>query len=219
MPLRVLALALLALLAVVAAGAGRAAPLPPDALVARLGPVEDVSLPFGCDWSYDWDARCVRDDSARLPVGGDDGREWRAALRFSLASLPPGSGIQRGRLTLFHDGTCIGGWGRDAPCPRRAYTLEAHAILDPDWRHEREVAFDPVPVARAVLPDASRPAQLTFDVGDLVLAWMDDEIPVAGVLVSLAPGEPWAAGGPKLVSSTFPVAALRPSLEVAYVPP
>src|SRR5262245_7402082 len=130
MPLRVLALALLALVAV---GAARAAPLPPDALVVRLAPVEDASLPFGCDWRYDWDARCVPDDTARLPVGGDDGREWRAALRFSLAWLPPHSGIHRGRLTLFHDGTCIGRRGRDAPCPRRAYTLEAHAILDPDW--------------------------------------------------------------------------------------
>ena len=213
---RVLALVVVAL---VALATGGAAALPPDALVVRLAPVEDASLPFGCDWSYDWDARCVRDDSARLPVGGDAGREWRAALRFSLAALPPGSGIHQGRLTLFHDGTCIGAWGNDAPCARRAYVLEAHAIIDPDWTHEREVAFDPAPVARAVLPDASAPAALVFDVGDLVLAWFDDEIPVAGILVRLAPPEPWASGGPKLASSSFPVPALRPRLEVAYVPP
>jgi hypothetical protein len=213
---RVLALAVVAL---VALATGRAAALPPDARFARLAPVEDASLPFGCDWSYDWDARCVRDDSTRLPVGGDAEREWRAALRFSVGALPPGSGIHQGRLTLFHDGTCIGPWGRDAPCPRRGYVLEAHAILDPDWTHEREVAFDPRPVARAVLPDASAPAEIVFDVGDLVLAWFDDELPVAGILVRLAPGEPWASGGPRFASSRFPVPALRPRLDVAYVPP
>jgi hypothetical protein len=205
--------------ALVALATGRAAALPPDARFLRLVPVEDASLPFGCDWSYDWDARCVRDDSARLPVGGDAEREWRAALRFTLDALPPGSGIHQGRLTLFHDGTCIGPWGRDAPCPRRAYVLEAHAILDPDWSHEREVAFAPSPAARAVLPDASAPAELVFDVGDLVLAWVDDEVPVAGILLRLAPGEPWAAGGPRLPSTSFPVPALRPRLDVAYVPP
>jgi hypothetical protein len=205
--------------ALIALATGRAAALPPDARFISLAPVEDASLPFGCDWSYDWDARCVRDDSARLPVGGDAEREWRVALRFSLDALPQGAGIHQGRLTLFHDGTCIGRRGKDAPCPHRAYALEAHAILDPDWTHEREVAFDPTPVARAVLPDASVPAAIEFDVGDLVLAWLDDEIPVAGILVRLAPTEPWASGGPKLASSTFPALELRPRLDVAYVPP
>jgi hypothetical protein len=216
MAARVLALLFVALAALTT---GRAAALPPEARLAQLAPVEDASLAFGCDWSYDHDARCVRDDSARLPVGGDVDKEWRAALRFSLASLPQGSGIHQGRLTLFHDGTCIGRWGRDAPCPHRAYTVEAHAILDPDWVHEREVAFDPAPLASALLPDAGAPSTLVFDVGDLVLAWADDEIPVAGILLRLAPGEPWASGGPRLASSSFPVVALWPRLDVAYVPP
>jgi hypothetical protein len=209
----------LVLAALVALATGRAAALPPDTRVVSLAPVEDVSLPFGCDWSYDWDARCVRDDSPRLPVGGDAGREWGAALRFSLDALPPGSGIHQGRLTLHHDGTCIGRWGKDAPCPPRTYALEAYALLDQDWTHEREVAFDPTPVARAVLADASTPAAIVFDVGDLVLAWFDDELPLAGILVRLAPIEPWASGGPKLASSTFRVPELRPRLDVAYVPP
>jgi hypothetical protein len=44
-------------------------------------PVEDVGIPFWCDWGY---ARCCRDDTARLSVGGVDDKVWRAALRPRL---------------------------------------------------------------------------------------------------------------------------------------
>jgi hypothetical protein len=47
-------------------------------------PLEDVGIPFWCDWGYDWDERCYRDDTARLPVGGVDDKVWRGAVRFSL---------------------------------------------------------------------------------------------------------------------------------------
>jgi hypothetical protein len=49
-----------------------------------IPPSEDVGFPFACDWGYDWDWRCYRDDGPRLPIGGVDDKIWRAGLRFSL---------------------------------------------------------------------------------------------------------------------------------------
>src|SRR5436189_134665 len=44
---------------------------------AVLSPVEDVSMPFMCNWGYDWDERCYRDDFDRLELGGAGGRpQW-----------------------------------------------------------------------------------------------------------------------------------------------
>ena len=64
-------------------------------------PVEDVGLPSWCDWGYDWNERCFRDDTARLPVGGVDDKVWRAALGFSLEGLPARAAITSARLDLF----------------------------------------------------------------------------------------------------------------------
>ena len=64
-------------------------------------PVEDVGLPFWCDWGYDRNERCFRDDTARLPVGGVDDKVWRAALGFSLEGLPARAAITSARLDLF----------------------------------------------------------------------------------------------------------------------
>jgi hypothetical protein len=210
MPLRRLALVLVALAGLLAAPGAGSAP----ALVVRLAPVEDVSLPFQGDWGYDWEERCYADDSARLPVGGDADKVWRAAFRFSLDALPPGAGVQEALLMVHHDGTCIGG----RACPAGPLTLEAHAILDPDWRHEREVEFDPAPLGRVTLANAAAPGRLVLDVTDLVAAWAAREAPVAGILFRLPHDrERFGRGGPSLPSSTFPLAERRPVLEVAYV--
>src|SRR5712691_10860521 len=78
-----------------------------DVRVVTLQPVEDVSLPFRCDWGYDWDERCYRDDSERLSIGGDRDKVWRAALRFDLGALPPDATVVGGELRLYFDGTCV----------------------------------------------------------------------------------------------------------------
>src|SRR3954467_10508447 len=46
--------------------------LAPATRRSSCAPIEDVGIPFLCDWGYDRDERCYRDDSARLPVGGVD---------------------------------------------------------------------------------------------------------------------------------------------------
>ena len=48
-------------------------------------PLEDVGIPFWCDWGYDWDERCYRDDTARLPVGGVDDKV-NGEVRFGSRS-------------------------------------------------------------------------------------------------------------------------------------
>ena len=68
-----------------------------EATVYRVVPSSDVSLPFWCDWGYDWEERCWRDFSNRLSVGGDEDKVWRSALRFPLGGIArgPSSSTQR----------------------------------------------------------------------------------------------------------------------------
>lgn len=190
------------------------------ASVLTLRPAEDVSLPFWCDWGYDWDERCYHDDSDRVSIGGDVDKVWRSALRFSLAALPPGAGVQEARLGLWYDRTCVGPYGGSRRCDGRGWTIDAHAILDPDWVHEREVEFDSTVVARTVLPANAGPQWLILDVTELIAAWAWGEAPNAGILLKLADAqEAFLGSGPKLPSSSAGAASLRPWLEVAYVAP
>lgn len=75
----------LACAALAFAGAARAAEIRSVALT----PADDVSLPFWCDWGYDWAERCYRLEGARLGVGGGEpDKVWRSALRFSTSATP-----------------------------------------------------------------------------------------------------------------------------------
>jgi hypothetical protein len=110
-------------------------------------PVEDVGVPFRCDSGYDWDERCYRDDTARLPVGGVDDKVWRAALRFSLDARPPDAHTASARLELYFDGACVAPRRRAGPCANAEYTVDAHTVLSQSWTKERELDFDPVATA------------------------------------------------------------------------
>jgi hypothetical protein len=185
----------------------------------QLAPVQDVSLPFWCDWGYDWDERCYRDDGIRLPIGGDDDKLWRAALRFSTSSVPSGSTITRALLRAFHDGRCLGPRKTTRPCEARAYALDAHPILSTDWFGERELDFDPA-VSGAELESATDPQWLELDVTELVAEWVDGSRRDAGVLLKLSEDhEDYGVGGPSLPSSSFTQPTVQPRLEVTYVPP
>ena len=185
--------------------------------VVRLGAVQDVSLPFWCDWGYDWDERCYRDDGDRLPIGGEDDKVWRAALRFSTSSLPPGSAVVRATLHLLHDGRCLGPRKTLRACDARSYELTAHPIQSPDWFKERELDFGPA-TSGAELGSAERPQGLAFDVTDLVTDWVDGALRNSGVLLKLSEDqEDLGMSGPSLPSSTFAQAAMRPHLEVTYL--
>ncbi|MGH3103279.1 MAG: DNRLRE domain-containing protein [Gaiellaceae bacterium] len=195
-------------------------PAPAAASVAVLRPVEDVSVPFWCEWGYDWDERCYRDDSSRLSIGGDVDKIWRAALRFSLGALPPGAVVQEAWLGLWYDATCVGRYGSSRRCDGRSWTVDAHGIRDPDWLGEREVEFDPSRVDRAVLPAGAGPQWLILDVTAIVAAWATGEAANAGILLKLADSqEAFLGSGPRLPSAGFGTASLRPWLEVAYGEP
>jgi hypothetical protein len=187
--------------------------------VARIEPAPDVSLPFWCDWGYDWDERCYRDDGDRLPIGGDDDKLWRAALRFSTSSVPQGSIVVRATLHLHHDGRCLGPRKTQLPCAARTYVLTAHPILSPDWFRERELDFAPA-ISEAELGSADRPQRISFDVTELVAEWIDGSRGNAGVLVKLGEDhEDLGVSGPSVPSSSFGQAAVRPQLEISYQPP
>lgn len=74
-----------------------------DTRVLRVAPSADVSLPYWCDWSYDWEARCWRDFSDRFSIGGDEDKVWRAALRFPLTTIPSRSAVVSATLHLSFD--------------------------------------------------------------------------------------------------------------------
>ena len=204
----------LAVLAVTAGPAGAQA----DATVYRAGPSADVSLPFWCDWGYDWEERCWRDFSDRLPVGGDVDKVWRAALHFPLSGIPPGSVVLDATLSLSFDGVCVAPRKTSRPCPTRDYTIDVHPVYSRDWLDEREVEIGPL-VAQARFW-AGTPQRLFWDITDLVVEWAEGGAPNDGLLLKLADGEEdFLVSGPKLPSSEFAQAALRPALEVTYLPP
>jgi hypothetical protein len=199
---------------VAAAGPARAET---EATVYRTAPSADVSLPFWCDWGYDWDERCYRDFSDRLPVGGDEDKAWRAALRFPLSSVPPGSIVLSATLLLSFDGVCLAPRKTERPCPARNYTIDVHPVLSHDWFHEREVDFGPR-VAQAEFW-AGAEQRLSWEVTDLVIEWVEYGAPNNGLLLKLIDGEEdFFVSGPKLPSSEFANTALRPVLEVTYLP-
>src|ERR687891_395390 len=105
-------LAFVLVLALGLVGAARAATVHEVTLVT----VEDLSLPFWCDWGYDWDERCWWDDSDRLGVGGVDDKVWRAGLRFSLDVLPPEAVVVTAELSLWYDATCVAPRRTTQPC-------------------------------------------------------------------------------------------------------
>src|SRR5438105_15905276 len=113
--------ALVVIAALVLAGSAQA-----DLRIVTLQPVQDLSLPFWCDWGYDWAERCYRDDSERLGVGGVGDKVWRAGLRFSLDVLPPQATVVTAELSLWYDRTCVAPWRRTRPCDGRGFELEAH---------------------------------------------------------------------------------------------
>jgi len=208
------ALFLVALLA--AAGPARAESHP---IVYRTAPSADVSLPFWCDWGYDWDERCYRDFSDRLSVGGEADKVWRSALRVPLSAIPRGSVVLAATLLLSFDGVCIGPQKTNRPCPARSYTIDVHPILSRDWFHERELDFGPL-VAQGSFSAGVAPQRLEWDVTDVVIAWVERGADNDGLLLKLADGEEdFFISGPKLPSSEFAKTALRPALEVTYLPP
>ena len=186
--------------------------------VVRLQPTQDVSLPFWCDWGYDWDERCYRDDGDRLPVGGEDDKLWRAALRFSMSAVPQGAAVVRAVLSVHHDARCVGPRKTLRACDERAYALDAHPILSSESFRERELDFGGA-VSSAEIDSADQTQRLSFDLTDLVTAWLDGSQRNSGILLKLSEDhEDFGMSGPSLPSSTFAQATLRPRLEVTYVP-
>ena len=183
--------------------------------VDRVRPSEDVSFPFWCDWSYDWESRCWRDFSERLPVGGDEDKVWRAGLRFPLAGIPSGAYVVSAALSLSFDGVCLAPRMTTRLCPSRAYTIEVAPIFHADWFHEREVDIGPVVAGGSFW--AGTPQRLVFDVTDQVIEWVEYGATNNGLLLKLADGEEeFGVSGPALPSAEFANAALRPRLEVVY---
>lgn len=208
-----IALALVALVAAV--GPARAEN---SQTVYRAVPSADVSFPFWCDWGYDWDERCYRDFSDRLSVGGGEDKVWRAALRFPLSAIPHGSAVLTATLLMSFDGVCLAPRKTERPCAARPYTIDVHPILSSDWFHEREIDVGPLAARGSFW--AGTPQRLSWDVTDLVIEWVEYGAPDDGLLLKLAEGEEdLFVSGPRLPSSEFANLALRPLLEVTYLPP
>jgi hypothetical protein len=204
-------LPIVALVACLAPGLARAGSL-------TSAPVEDLGLPFWCDWGYDWDERCYTDNTGRLPIGGLDDKEWRAALRFSLDGLPGGAWVKSARLDLYFDGACVAPRRRAGPCLSGEYVVDAHRIRSASWTKEREVDFDPSLAAETgVVTDYADWS--SWDLTALVRDWVSGAAPNRGVLLQLIDAEEgFGVGGPYFPSSSFPDTAVRPRLVVEFVP-
>jgi hypothetical protein len=202
------------LLLVLLAAAAFAAPASAALESVVLAPVDDVSLPFLCNWGYDWQERCYRDDFDRLELGGAGDKVWRSALRFSLDGLPPGATVVTAELWLRYDGMCTTASRRNVPCGGRRFSVEARPISSPDWYGRREVAFGP-PVAWAEVASGAEPEWLVWDLTDSVVDWAAGGSENDGVLLKLVDEqEDLTVGGPALPSSSNADSAVRPRLVV-----
>jgi hypothetical protein len=212
--MRVVLLLVLLPFALAVSGAARASNLQ----VVSLSAAQDVSMPFMCNWGYDWDERCYRDDFDRLEVGGVDDKVWRSGLRFSLASIPSAATVVTAELSLRYDRTCVAPRRRTVPCTGVPYDLEAHPIYSASWEHEREVAFGPA-ISWAELEPNADPQWIVLDVTDLVSDWHSGGLANDGLLLKLVDDEEaYDGGGPAFTSSSYPDTTVRPRLEVWYMP-
>jgi hypothetical protein len=187
-----------------------------DERLTTLMPTEDLSLPFWCDWGYDWDERCYWDDSARLWVGGEADKVWRPALRFPI---PAGVTVVAAELALWYGGECVGARRASRPCGDRSFELHAHAVHTPRWLAERELEFGE-PAGIAELDSSAGTGWLVWDLTDLVSEWSSGVAANNGVLVKLAEGEEdYGSSGPLFASADDPDASRRPRLTIWFVPP
>jgi hypothetical protein len=204
---------LLVALALGSAGAARASGLQ----VVSLAAAQDVSMPFMCNWGYDWDERCYRDDFDRLEVGGVDDKVWRSGLRLALDSIPPEATVVTAELRLRYDGTCVAPRRRTVACSGAGFDLEARPIYTARWESEREVAFGPA-ISWASVEPGAEPEWVVLDISDLVGDWHSGALANDGVLVKLVDDEEaYNGGGPVFPSSSGPDATVRPRLEVWYM--
>lgn len=181
-----------------------------------LQPGADVGLPFACDWGYDWEERCYLDNGSRLPIGGVDDKIWRAALRFSLASVPARATVTSAELLLYHDGTCVAPRRTSVPCRPPGAVVDVHRLFT-SWVGEREPEVDQRVLWTAVVFESSVPQWLTWDVTSLVRSWHRGLVPNDGLLLKLQDGdEDYGVSGPYGPSASYPDAALRPRLVVTY---
>lgn len=209
---RVKSLAALALATLVLAA-------PAGATTVVLSPAEEASFPFFCTWGYDWDERCYWDTwSPRVSIGGDRDKVWRAGFRFSVDAIPAGSAVLQAELRLYYDRVCVGLDGRSIPCDGRAWELEVVPILGA-WFDEREPWLG-FPLAWEWLPAGATARWMTWDVTDLVAEWLDGALENDGLMVKLADAqETYRGSGPKPPGRLHPDSAVRPLLEVSYLPP
>jgi TGF-beta propeptide len=194
-----------------AAGAGAA--------TVSITPSADIGFPFFCDWGYDWESRCFRDDGQRLPIGGVDDKVWRAGLRFSLKAIPAGATVTAAELRTYHDGVCVAPLRSTQPCVAPGAVVDAHRILTSRWFGEREPELDVQVISTAVVFSATQPQWLAWDLTPLVRAWHGG-LQNNGVLLKLQDGdEDYGVSGPYGPSASYPDPSLRPRLVVRYAGP
>jgi hypothetical protein len=207
---------LLAVLAV----AGLCLPASAPGVTIAVRPSADVGLPFWCDWGYDWESRCFRDDGPRLPIGGVDDKVWRAALRFSLSAVPAWAAVTSAELRVYHDGVCVAPRRGTAPCVPPGAVVDAHRILSASWVAEREVELDERVLETAVVFAPSEPQWLAWNLTSLAQAWHQGRLANNGVLLKLQDGDEWyGVPGPYGPSSSYPDPGLHPRLVVTYTRP
>jgi hypothetical protein len=142
---------------------------------------------------------------------------WRAALRFSTASIPPGAAVVTAGLSLWYDRTCLAPRKTSHPCDGRGFELAAHPIFTARWFSEREVEFGPQ-VGMAALEPFASPQWTTWDLTNLVAEWTSGAFPNYGVLLKLVDGqEDYGASGPLFPSARYANTSLRPRLTIWYV--
>ena len=148
---------------------------------------------------------------------------YRSALQFDLSAVPAEQIVTRATLKLYWDGTCfLGIYPSGALATRWCATHEIHV-------HRLLSAWSPTSTPASLSMEATalasvvvnkfEPARwLLFDVTDVVDRWRNGSAENYGFILKRS-SEGSHAGGIAPRSATDPVPALRPKLEVTYLPP
>jgi RHS repeat-associated protein len=192
--------------------ADRRFPVTLDPTITIQPPVDDASFATSC-------ANCTPYTSdGLLYVGTDTSNVWRAALRFDLSAIPPGSAVTSAQLKTYFNGSCMsnaaGAWSCNV-----SHQIDAHRMTTAwsDTSQSSQIQFDPSTLSSFTLPANPSNTWMTWDVTQTAKDWLTQAQPNYGLLLMRSPDSTLGVGGPAVPGSRYTGdPSVRPELSVTY---
>lgn len=170
---------------------------------------------WGEDASFPWDCpTCGATTGNRLLIGGDATyAKWRAAVQFSLASIPDYAQVTSAMLKLHYDQTCV-----KTTCGSVSHTIEARRISEGWSTASKAASFSSSTdySGTYTLPAGAGNQWMEWDFTDLTKKWMTGDIPNYGFLLKRGT-ESLNSNGPKPPGKRYPTDETKhPKLVISW---